>query len=92
MLNVPVKTFSHVGTEPQLPGYYQHFFSFLFFFSFFFFFFLGGGGGVNILAQEHNTATRVGLEPPTSGSGVRGVNHQATAPPSGKGVWLTNNS
>ena len=26
------------------------------------------------------TATRVGLEPPTSGSGVRGVNHQDTAP------------
>ena len=26
-------------------------------------------------------ATRVGLEPPKSGSGVRGVNHQATAPP-----------
>ena len=25
--------------------------------------------------------TRVGLEPPTSGSGVRGVNRQATAPP-----------
>ena len=24
-------------------------------------------------------ATRVGLEPPTSGSGVRGVKHQATA-------------
>ena len=33
------------------------------------------------LAQGHNTATRVGLKPPTSGSGVRGVNHQATAPP-----------
>ena len=27
--------------------------------------------------------TRVGLEPPTSGSGVRGDNHQATTPPSG---------
>ena len=26
-------------------------------------------------------ATRVGLKPPTSGSGVRGVKHQATAPP-----------
>ena len=25
--------------------------------------------------------TRVGLEPPTSGSGVRGINHQATALP-----------
>ena len=35
-----------------------------------------------------NTATRVGLEPPTSGSGVRGVNHQATAPPSQKGDIL----
>ena len=34
------------------------------------------------LAQGHNTATRVGLEPPTSGSGVRRVNHQATAHPS----------
>ena len=42
------------------------------------FFFLGGG---ICLAQGHNMATRVGLEPPTSRSGVRGVNHQATAPP-----------
>ena len=33
------------------------------------------------LAQGHNTATRVGLEPPTSRSGVRDVNHQATARP-----------
>ena len=33
------------------------------------------------LAQGHNTATRVGLEPQTSRSGVRGLNHQATAPP-----------
>ena len=41
MLNVPVNNFqffSHVGTEPPLPGYYQYFF-------FFFFFFFGGGGG-----------------------------------------------
>ena len=30
-------------------------------------------------AQGHNTVTRVGLEPPISGSGVRGVNHLATA-------------
>ena len=30
--------FSHVGTEPPLPGYYQFFFSFSFFF-----FFWGGG-------------------------------------------------
>ena len=56
---------------------------------------LGGGGGgggrvVNMscthnlgvnMSQGHNTATRMGLEPPTSGSGVRGVNHQDTAPP-----------
>ena len=28
-----------------------------------------------------NFLTRVELEPPTSESGVRGVNHQATAPP-----------
>ena len=42
---------------------------------------LGGGGEVNMSVQGHNTATRVGLEPPTSGSGVRGVNHQATALP-----------
>ena len=32
------------------------------------------------MIQGHNTATRVGLEPPTSGSGVQGINHQATAP------------
>ena len=32
-------------------------------------------------AQGHNTATRVGLEPPVSGSGVGGVNHLATTPP-----------
>ena len=37
--------------------------------------------GGKCLAQGHNTATRVGLEPPTSGSGVRGVNHQTTATP-----------
>ena len=38
-------------------------------------------GGLICLAQGHNMATRMGLEPQTSGSGVRGVNHQATAPP-----------
>ena len=66
--------FSHVGTEPSLPVYNRYFF----------FFFLGGGGGGGIcLAQGHNTATRVGFEPPTSGSRVRGINHDATAPPSG---------
>ena len=31
--------FSHVGTEPPLPGFYH------FFFFFFLFFFWGGGGG-----------------------------------------------
>ena len=61
--------FCHVGTEPTLPGYYQYFF-----------FFLGGGGVVICLAQGHKMANRVRLEPPTSGSGVRGVIHQATAP------------
>ena len=44
--------FSHVGTEPPLPGYYQYFF-------------FWGGGGKYVLLKE-NTATRVGLEPPTS--------------------------
>ena len=39
------------------------------------------GGGVNMSCSRTHTATRVGLERPTSGSGVRGVNHQATAPP-----------
>ena len=38
------------------------------------FFFLGGGGKYVLLKDT----TR--LQPPTSGSGVRGVNHQATAP------------
>ena len=34
-------------------------------------------------------AIRVGLEPLTSGSGVRGVNHQATAPPHpSRRVWM----
>ena len=35
-------------------------------------------GGKICLPQGNNTATRVGLEPPTSGSGVRGV---TTRPP-----------
>ena len=54
--------FSHVGTEPPLPGYYQYFW------------------GVNVTcSRTQHGYTRVGLEPPTSGSGVRGINHQATA-------------
>ena len=34
--------FSHAGTEPPLPGYYQYLFYFIFLF--FYFFFWGGGG------------------------------------------------
>ena len=61
--------FSHVGTEPPLPGYYQYFW------------------GVNVpCSRTQHGLTRVGLEPPTFGSGVRGINHQATAlPKCGKG-------
>ena len=32
-------------------------------------------------SRTQHSLTRVGLEPPTSGSGVRGINHQATALP-----------
>ena len=32
-------------------------------------------------SRTQHGLTRVGLEPPTSGSGVRGINHQATALP-----------
>ena len=36
--------------------------------------------GVNVpCSRKQYGLTRVGLEPPTSGSGVRGINHQATA-------------
>ena len=39
--------------------------------------------GVNVpCARTQHGLTRVGLEPPTSGSGVRGINHQATSLPS----------
>ena len=34
-------------------------------------------------SRTQHSLTRVGLEPPTSGSGVRGINHQATALPNG---------
>ena len=34
--------FSHFGTEPPLPGYYQYFF----------FFFGGGGGGKYVLLKD----------------------------------------
>ena len=38
--------------------------------------------GVNVpCSRTQHGLTRVGLEPPTSGSGVRGINHQATALP-----------
>ena len=56
--------FSHVGTEPPLPGYYQYFW------------------GVNLpCSRSQHCLIRVRLEPPTSGSGVQGINHQATALP-----------
>ena len=71
MLNVPVNNFfSHVGMELPLAGYYQYFF-------------LGGDGGVNMSCSRTQHGDRVGLGPPTSKSGLRGVNHQATAPPAG---------
>ena len=37
-------------------------------------------------SRTQHGLTRVGLEPLTSGSGVRGINHQATALPSYMGV------
>ena len=56
--------FSHVGTEPPLPGYYQYL------------------SGVNVpCSRTQHGLTRVELEPPTSRSGVRGINHQATVLP-----------
>ena len=70
ILNVPVYNFSvmlffsHVGTEPPLPGYYEYFW------------------GVNVpCSRTQHCLTWVGLEPPISGSGVRGINYQATALP-----------
>ena len=45
--------FSHVGTEPPLPGYYRYF-----------------SGSKCVFAQGHNMV-EVGIEPPTSPSGVR---------------------
>ena len=55
--------FSHVGTEPPLPGYYQYFW------------------GVNVhCSRTQHGLTRVGLEPPTSGSGVQGI-YSNTRPP-----------
>ena len=80
MLNVPVNNFSMLGRSHSFLGITSIFSFFLFSFSF------GGGGGgggrgLICLAQGHYTATRVGLEPPTFGSRIRGVNHQATAPP-----------
>ena len=56
--------FSHVETEPPLPGYYQYFF---------FFFFLGGGVNLSILRTKHGDTSWA--RTPTSGSGVRGVNN-----------------
>ena len=66
MLSVPVNNFfSRVETEPPLPGYYQYF---------------GGGGGVNMSCSGTKHGDPSGARTPTSESGVRGVNHQATAP------------
>ena len=80
ILNVPVNNYSvMLGRSHRFLGITSTFFLFFFFF---------GGGGQICLAQGHNTATRVGLEPPTSGSGVRGVNHQATAPPGYFGEFI----
>ena len=47
-------------------------------------------GGVNMpCSRTQHGLTRVGLEPPTSGSGARGINHQATVLPQNiKGVGL----
>ena len=38
-------------------------------------------------SRTQHGLTRVGLEPPTSGSGVRGINHQTTALPY-KRCWI----
>ena len=63
MLKVPVNNFSvMLGRIHRFLGITS---TFLLFFSFFW-----GGWGLLCLAQGHNTATRVGLEPTTSGSGV----------------------
>ena len=56
MLNVPVNNFfSHVGTEPPLPVYYQYFF--------FFFFFFGGGGGKYVLLKDTTRRPEWGSNP-----------------------------
>ena len=67
MLNVPVNNFSMLGRSHSFLGITS--------------IFGGMGRGLICVAQGHNTTTQVGLKPPTSGSGIRGVNHQATAPP-----------
>ena len=48
--------FSHVGTEPPLPGYFQYFS----FYSFFFF----GGGGVNMSCSRTQHGDRSGARTP----------------------------
>ena len=45
--------------------------------------------GVNVpCSRTQHGLTRVGLEPPTSGSGVRGINHQAIALPYNEGTKM----
>ena len=67
MLNVPVNNFSHVNSEPPLPGYYKYFW------------------GVNISCSRTQHGDPGGARTPDlRGSGVRGVNHQAAAPPLGE--------
>ena len=51
MLNVPVNIFfSHVGTEPPLPGYYQYFFG-------------GRGGGKYVLLKDTTRRPEWGSNP-----------------------------
>ena len=63
MLNVPVKIFSHVGTEPPLSGYYHYFFFFSFFFFLFFFFFFWGGGCQYVLLKDTTRRPEWGSNP-----------------------------
>ena len=71
MLKVPVNNFSvMLGRSNRFLGITSTFF-----------FFLGGGGGKYVLLKDTTRRPKWGSNPPTSGSGVRGVNHQTTAPP-----------
>ena len=66
MLNVPVNNFSVIlGRGHRFLGITST---------------LGEGGGVNMSCSRTQHGYPSGARTPTSGSGVRGVNHQATAP------------